>query len=80
MMVPSWPDARSPCPRGPDEFSPTDGRARKGGANLCCHVVELAADLLFDGFWPVRVRQAGGSYGISRGTQCVRAHMADGDS
>lgn len=27
MIVPSWPDARSPGPRGPDEFSPTGGRA-----------------------------------------------------
>jgi hypothetical protein len=28
-MVPSWPEARSPGPRGPDEFSPIGGRARR---------------------------------------------------
>jgi hypothetical protein len=42
-------------------------------------VVELPADLVFDGFWPVRMRKAGGFDGISGGTQCVCAHMADGD-
>lgn len=40
---------------------------------------ELPTDLLFHGFWPLRVRQAGGSDGISGGTECVRAHVADGD-
>jgi hypothetical protein len=31
-------------------------------------VVELPADLVFDGFWPVRVRKADGFNGISGGT------------
>jgi hypothetical protein len=42
-------------------------------------VVELPADLGFSGFRPVRVRKAGGCDGIRGGTECVRAHMADGD-
>jgi hypothetical protein len=42
-------------------------------------VAELPADLIFDRFWPVRVREAAGFDGISGGTQGVRAHMADGD-
>ena len=29
MIAPSWPDARSPGPRGPDRFFPTGGRARR---------------------------------------------------
>ena len=29
MIVRSWPEARSPGPRGPDEFSPTGGRVRR---------------------------------------------------
>jgi hypothetical protein len=49
------------------------------GANLCRHVVELSADLVFAGFWLVPVGKAGGFDGISGGTYCVRAHMADGD-
>lgn len=38
MMVPSWPEARSPGPRGPDEFSPIGGRTRKAArtsADMC---------------------------------------------
>jgi hypothetical protein len=58
----------------------TDGReSSQGGTNLCRHVVELPADLVFDGFWPSRVRKAGGFDGISGGPECVRAHMAHGD-
>jgi hypothetical protein len=38
------------------------------GANLRRHVVELPADLVFDGFWLVPVRKAGGFDGISGGT------------
>jgi hypothetical protein len=49
------------------------------GADLCGHVVELPADLVFDGFWPVRVPEGGGLGGVSGGTQCVRAHVADAD-
>ena len=37
----------------------------QGGANLCRHVAELPADLVFDSFWPVRVRKADGFDGIS---------------
>jgi hypothetical protein len=29
MILPSWPDARNPGPRGPDRFSPIGGRARR---------------------------------------------------
>jgi hypothetical protein len=42
-------------------------------------VVELPADLVFDGSWPVRVRKADGSDGITGGTECMCAHMADSD-
>ena len=49
------------------------------GANVCRHVLKLPADLVFDGLWAVRVHQAGGSCGMSCGTQCVRSHMADAD-
>jgi hypothetical protein len=31
-------------------------------------VVELPADLIFDGFWPVQVRKTGGFDGKSGGT------------
>jgi hypothetical protein len=41
-------------------------------------VVELPADLVLDGFRPIRVRKADGSDGVSGGTECVRAHVADG--
>jgi hypothetical protein len=43
-------------------------------------VFELPADLLLDGFWPVRVRKGGGFDGMSGGAQRVRAHVADGDA
>jgi hypothetical protein len=47
----------------------TDRReGSQGGANVCRHVVELPADLVFYGFWPVRVSKAGGFDGISGGT------------
>ena len=54
-------------------------KGSQGGANLWRHVLELPAALVFDGFWPVRVRKTGGLGGISGGAQCVRAHMADAD-
>ena len=48
-------------------------------AKPCRHVLELPADLVFDGLWPVRIRKAGGVGGISGRTLRVRAHVADGD-
>lgn len=47
MMAPSWPDARRPGPRGPDEFSPTGGRRRKAArvsAVMCvsCQRISLS--------------------------------------
>lgn len=39
---------------------------------------ELPADLVIDGFWPVRSRQAGGFGGIRGSAECMRAHVADG--
>ena len=42
-------------------------------------MVELPADLVFDGFWPVRVRKADGFDGISGCSKCVRAHVANSD-
>jgi hypothetical protein len=55
---------------------------RKGsqcGASLCGEVIELPANLVFDGSWPIRIPEAGGRGGIRGGTQRVGAHMADGD-
>jgi hypothetical protein len=46
-------------------------------ANLCRHVIELPADLVLDGFWPVRIGVAGGLGGIRGGTQRVGSHVAD---
>jgi hypothetical protein len=43
-------------------------------------MVKLPANLVFDDFWPVWVRKAGGFDGTSGGTKCVRTHMTDGDS
>lgn len=58
----------------------TDWRERpQGGANLCRHVVELPADLIFGGVRPAGLRKAGGPGGIGGSTQCVRSHMAYGD-
>jgi hypothetical protein len=42
-------------------------------------VLELPADLVFDGFSPVGVRKASRLHGICGGTEGVRAHVADGD-
>lgn len=42
-------------------------------------MVELPADLLFDGFWPLRVREASGLGGIGGSAESMRAHVADGD-
>ena len=42
-------------------------------------MVELPADLVFDGFRPVRLRKGDGSDGIPGGTECMGAHMADRD-
>ena len=42
-------------------------------------MLELPADLLFDGLWTVRIGKAGGVGGISGRTQRVRAHVADRD-
>jgi hypothetical protein len=39
-------------------------------------VVQLPTDLVVHDFWPVWSRQAGGSYCIRGGTECVRAHVA----
>jgi hypothetical protein len=72
MIVPSGPDARSPDPRGPDEFSPTGGRV-------------LRADWTSAVMWASRHRisssrtgrsEAGGSDGIRGGTERVGAHVA----
>jgi hypothetical protein len=58
----------------------SDGRqSSQSGANLCRHVVELPADLVFDGFWSVGLRKASRRRGICGGTQGVRTHVADGD-
>jgi hypothetical protein len=40
-------------------------------------VVELPANLVVDGFRPIRLGKASGSHGIPGGTECVRAHVAD---
>jgi hypothetical protein len=42
-------------------------------------VLELPADLAFDGFWPVGAPKASRLHGICGGTEGVRAHVADGD-
>jgi hypothetical protein len=42
-------------------------------------VVKLPADLVVDGFWSLRVRKADGFDGIGGSTECVGAHMANGD-
>jgi hypothetical protein len=41
-------------------------------------MVELPTNLFFDGFWPIRIRNAGGFGGVGRGAECVRAHMTGG--
>jgi hypothetical protein len=43
-------------------------------------VGKLPTDLLFDGFWPVPVRDAGRFGRIRGGAECVRTHMTDGGS
>ena len=42
-------------------------------------MVKLPADLTRDDLWPVRVCKASGPCCISGGTQCVGAHVADGN-
>lgn len=55
-----------------------DGReGAKGGPDLRRHVGELPAGLVVDDLWPIGSRQNGGFDGIRRGTQCMRAHVAD---
>jgi hypothetical protein len=58
----------------------TDGRkGSQRGASLCGEVIELPAELIIDGLWPIRMPEAGGLGGIRGGTQRVGAHMADAD-
>jgi hypothetical protein len=45
--------------------------------DLWRHAVEVPADLVFDGLWPVRFREPHGLDGIRSRTQRVRAHVAD---
>lgn len=51
----------------------TDRRkGSQGGANLRGEVIELPADLVFDGFWPIRIPEDGSLGRIRGGTQRVR--------
>jgi hypothetical protein len=43
-------------------------------------MVELPTNLFLDGFWPVRIGNGSGFCCIGGGTECVRAHVADGGS
>ncbi len=67
-----------PWPEGTGWILPDRWKGSQSGANLCRHVLVLPANLVFDGLWPVRVREADGLGRIGGGTKCMGAHMAHG--
>src|SRR5450755_3611818 len=77
MIVPRTPDARSPGPRGPDEFSPTGGSCRRPALAAADITAKLPADLLADSLRAVGGGQSSRLGSIGGGTQGVRTHMRD---